>query len=823
MDNGRVSLGQKLAYSAYFFGRAIPGRVGNLGSLLFFTQVVGLDPLKLGVVAILPTFWDAVTDPIMGAISDRTRTRWGRRRPYIMVGGLMCVLGTALHWTVPAWYVPWATAHGFPVNWIYVFLFIQELFNRTFATVVNVPYAALGAEMSDIPHERNKVVATRGLVTNIGMIIGMIIGMNVLEVFDITAYPYLVVSLLSMTILGTIATSVGCKERRLTNIKKQKPTLRSMAKDMAKVFTFKPFVMFVIMFLIAQMAFTVTKGLLVFIGRFWLLDNTIVFKFEILLFVVMTFSLMIWPKILRAVGNKNAQLFTLSSMAVIFGFTYFFFQPYNGDPTFTGKPLESMGRRVAYKILLFKCGYTGIDIRDISKLKEDAKANKLVGERYFEDMDLETETNDNFIDRLNEFIKTPNLFETIKDTPYFSGESFKDYNGFVSEQSLDESVLTVFLAGRRLEPEISDVSLEVLNNSLLAPLFYELCKESADMAKLPKGLLLMEKQAIRERLKAQLSEFASNEEVSFDLGNVDFDSAQLRALGEIIHEEEFGNWHVSILKFFGQSDETIENKYLKKLKKNVHKELRRRFKLKKGEHNIPLNFTPEEIEKVAFFNRALLEHVYGEEIVTCRDLDVQKAKDKLKLMLIRTAHVRQEDFEVLDTNNQHDIMTTNRLLLAHMFKDNVQDSVPTLRIGWVYVFAILVGLVAGGLSLMPGTMIPDVADADELQTGFRRMGLLFGVESFAMKVEHSIVPLLKGLLLAAIGIRSKVDLTTTPEQLAEICAKLRFWYAVPAVTGCLLAFFLLIMYPLNNARLREIRANLQIQRDEQEKENAASE
>ncbi|MFC1736830.1 MFS transporter [Candidatus Hydrogenedentota bacterium] len=809
MSEERVSIGQKCAYSAMPFTKAIPSKVGALGSLLFLTQIVGLDPLKLGLIAILPSFWDAVTDPLMGAISDRTNTRWGKRRPYIFVGGLMQMLGTSAHWLVPFWYVPWARANGVSVDWVYLLLLINELYNRTFGTIVRVPYVALGAELSDIPDERNKLVVFRTIATNLGMFLGLAIGTSVIGKTDINAYPYLVVSMISLTAIGVISTSVFCRERRFSTIQqRKKPTF----KDMAKILTYKPFIMFTVIFLTTQMSFTVTKGLIVFIGRFYLLDNTVVFKFEMLLLVSMTLSLFVWPRILRALGNKRAQLITIASMGFLFSLTYFFFQPYNGEPRFTGKPIQNIGRRLIYKGLLFRWDYTGIDIKDIPKLKHGIRSSGPLGERYFAGLDPETESDDEFLVRLNSFIENPALFEEIKDTPYFTKDSFSDYAALAGSQSSDGSVIAAFLSGEQLSSPVEG-SLEVLNKRLADPLFYEQTKDNSALSELPQDLLLMEKEAIPERLRARLAEFSGQDATSFDLKDADFSLEQLRSLGAIMHEEVSVNeWYASLLRKLGSAEDDLEKRAEKKLRKTVNEKLRVYLHLERGETIVPLELSPDEIEKVAFFNRALLEHAYPRAVVESRSLNIQKAKDKLKLMLIRTKHTRKMSFSELDGPEQKDIMTANRLLLAHLFPANVEDSVPTLRMGLVFVFAILVGVVAGGLGLMAGTMIPDLADYDELQTGFRRMGLLFGVESFAVKIEFSVVPLLKGLVLAAIGIRYKVDFTTTPEQLAQICDRLRFAYVAPAVVGCSLAFLMLLFYPLNNARLRKIRQELQERR-----------
>jgi GPH family glycoside/pentoside/hexuronide:cation symporter len=70
------------------------GLIGNIG--------LGLSAFWLGVILIFPRLWDAVSDPVMGYLSDNTRTRWGRRRPYVLVGGIFVAISFAAMWWVPS-------------------------------------------------------------------------------------------------------------------------------------------------------------------------------------------------------------------------------------------------------------------------------------------------------------------------------------------------------------------------------------------------------------------------------------------------------------------------------------------------------------------------------------------------------------------------------------------------------------------------------------------------------------------------------------------------------------------------------------------------
>ncbi len=70
-------------------------------AMLFYTQVIGLDAMLAGLAISISIFWDAITDPIMGHITDNTRSRWGKRHPYMLVGGLLTILFYVMLWLVP--------------------------------------------------------------------------------------------------------------------------------------------------------------------------------------------------------------------------------------------------------------------------------------------------------------------------------------------------------------------------------------------------------------------------------------------------------------------------------------------------------------------------------------------------------------------------------------------------------------------------------------------------------------------------------------------------------------------------------------------------
>jgi GPH family glycoside/pentoside/hexuronide:cation symporter len=104
----RIPFRKKLVYgSGAFVNNLLADSIGRM--VIVLNLGLGMNPALAGLLAALPRLTDAITDPLMGYISDNTRTRWGRRRPYIFVGAIAVGIAFALLWQLPpgkseSWY-----------------------------------------------------------------------------------------------------------------------------------------------------------------------------------------------------------------------------------------------------------------------------------------------------------------------------------------------------------------------------------------------------------------------------------------------------------------------------------------------------------------------------------------------------------------------------------------------------------------------------------------------------------------------------------------------------------------------------------------------
>ncbi|MDG1506193.1 MAG: MFS transporter, partial [Luminiphilus sp.] len=151
-DNAKtqaIPLGQKVAFGVGMLANQMfPAALGVF--MVILVQSLGMSPILWGFIFFLPKLVDALTDPLMGYISDRTNSRWGKRRPFVFIGAVIAGISYIAMWQLSAengemynfWYF---------LGWSVVFFLGMTIFS--------VPYVAMGYEMSIDYHERTRLMA----------------------------------------------------------------------------------------------------------------------------------------------------------------------------------------------------------------------------------------------------------------------------------------------------------------------------------------------------------------------------------------------------------------------------------------------------------------------------------------------------------------------------------------------------------------------------------------------------------------------------------------------------------------------------------------
>jgi len=148
----QISFWTKLVFGSGDWSISSFGTLRQIFYAIFLTDVVGLEARLASVVALVGVVWDAINDPLVGMLSDRVRTRWGRRRPFLLLFSIPFGLGFALLWWAP----PWESQLALALSVTLVFML-----SDTFQTMVFVPLYALTPEITPDYDERTTLITYR--------------------------------------------------------------------------------------------------------------------------------------------------------------------------------------------------------------------------------------------------------------------------------------------------------------------------------------------------------------------------------------------------------------------------------------------------------------------------------------------------------------------------------------------------------------------------------------------------------------------------------------------------------------------------------------
>ena len=200
-------------------------------ALPIYNIELGVDPVWVGVALMIPRLFDAITDPLMVNISDNTRSKWGRRRPWIFVGALVSAILLPLLWMPP---------FSDKVAIIIYFGIISTIYALTYTMFV-VPYTALGFELTEDYDERTKVMSWR-------MYIGLIAGLCIPNLYvwcqnDVFGGDILTGARWVTVLVGLSVLITGCLPALLCREKvaaKQQPKIK-LGKAILETIKDKPF------------------------------------------------------------------------------------------------------------------------------------------------------------------------------------------------------------------------------------------------------------------------------------------------------------------------------------------------------------------------------------------------------------------------------------------------------------------------------------------------------------------------------------------------------------------------------------------------------
>ncbi|WP_100642902.1 MFS transporter [Alteromonas facilis] len=200
------------------------------GMVIVLNLGLGMNPALVGLLGALPRLTDAITDPLMGYISDHTRTRWGRRRPYILGGAVLAGICFAILWQLP---------EGQSENFYFWYFLIGSFIFYLAYTMFATPWVALGYELTPDYHERTRLMAVQNFMGQLAYLIApwFLWFMQYDALFDnmIEGAGYLAMIIAAFTICVGILPALLLKEPQASLFEQQTASINQKEKSMAGV------------------------------------------------------------------------------------------------------------------------------------------------------------------------------------------------------------------------------------------------------------------------------------------------------------------------------------------------------------------------------------------------------------------------------------------------------------------------------------------------------------------------------------------------------------------------------------------------------------
>ncbi len=319
MQENRLKLSTKLGFGIGDVGGNVMFTIMAFWLQPFLYETLGLMPILAGAAVWIAKIWDAFTDPLMGFVSDNTRTRWGRRRPYLFVGGIFALFAMLVMFSNP--HFNRATQQ----TEIFVWAIFAYCLLCTAYTVYNVPYAAITPDFTDNFHEQTSLNGWRMTFAVVGTLLGAGAFFPLVQAFTpagITdkSQGYLATAGIfgALITVVTLVTFFAVREKRVDN--RPRVRLNQILKSYGRVFKNKPYRIILFTYAINMIGTTIIGATMEIYFKYVFHDEGMATIALLCLLGVTLLTIKAWEPIIKRIGKNKAYavgLFIMSAITII--------------------------------------------------------------------------------------------------------------------------------------------------------------------------------------------------------------------------------------------------------------------------------------------------------------------------------------------------------------------------------------------------------------------------------------------------------------------------------------------------------------------------
>jgi len=308
----KLSRKTKLFYGIGDLGNAVVNSAIQFFLMKFYTDGALVSPALAGNALLIGKIWDAINDPLFGWFTDRTKSRHGKRRVFMIFGAIPLAIAIALLWFVPA------------VDRIWTFVWIAATFILfdTVWTLTNVPYYALTSELTDDYDERSSLTTYRMAMAVPAYLVGAALTPAIVGLFALqrTGYAFIGIAYGILAAAALLISAAGFRERQGVRVANAEP---SPFKSLTLAFKNRPFVWLCFTYFVVNVSFAFIKTLMAYYIEYQLLmkaETTLVMG---LMLICVTISLPFWQWVSRKMDKGPAYGLGMAVGALAVVLTFF--------------------------------------------------------------------------------------------------------------------------------------------------------------------------------------------------------------------------------------------------------------------------------------------------------------------------------------------------------------------------------------------------------------------------------------------------------------------------------------------------------------------
>ncbi len=311
--NKILSLKNKIGFGAGEFSSSIFFTITSFWLLNFLTDEVRLSAGLAGTALLVGKIWDAVIDPFIGYLSDRTKSRWGRRRPYLLIFAIPLGVAFVLMFRNPGI----ADQTGKFIWAMLTYVFFCGVYSFT-----NIPYNSLLPEMTSDYNERTNISAYKQLFAVMGTLLGAGAALPIMALFAGRTAGFIGMSAIFgfLASVSLLVTFFSVREPVVTEVKKSGSIFTAL-KD---VFTNKPYLLLLFTWFANSTAVAIMQSMLVYYYKYVFQDEGATTLAMIALLIVALVTIPVWVWLSKKMDKKRAYILGMTlTLAAVLAFAFF--------------------------------------------------------------------------------------------------------------------------------------------------------------------------------------------------------------------------------------------------------------------------------------------------------------------------------------------------------------------------------------------------------------------------------------------------------------------------------------------------------------------